>query len=433
MRQLIILILCLSVCSTVLGSTIYVPDDHGTIQAAIDAASTGDTVIVRPGTYVENIDFGGKAVTVRSERGSESTVIDGNQSGSVVVFESGEGGGSILDGFTLVNGTGTLNPFGYQSGGAVYCYQSSPEIANNVVRDNSVVGFEARGGAIFCGRDSDPLIANNVIHANSAPLGGGIFCGWDADPVVLGNTLFGNAAADDGGGFYCYFACFPVIVNSIFWDNTATRGPEIYVGDTAQPSIVDISYCDIDGGVASTFVESGCTINWGSGLIDADPLFADPAAGDFHMTWPSPCRDAGDNLFPGLPATDFEGDPRIALAGIDIGADEFWYNLYRLGRVIPGNPIDVKVAGVPGLPALLALGAGIQDPPVNTPHGELWLPLPLLASWNLGTVPASGIRTFPATVPPTWSTGDSYPFQALVGPWGGPYSGLTNLMVLVVE
>ena len=78
------------------SSTIHVPDDYATIQEAVDAAIDGDTIIVRPGTYFEIIDFLGKAVTVQSEFGPDVTIIDGNQSGSIVTFQSGEGSDSIL-------------------------------------------------------------------------------------------------------------------------------------------------------------------------------------------------------------------------------------------------------------------------------------------------------------------------------------------------
>ena len=96
--------------SPAFSATLYVPDNYPTIQTAIDAAGGGDTVIVRPGIYVENIDFKGKAITVESEQGPQGTIIDGNQSGSVVRFQSGEGLDSILSGFSITNGSGTPVP-----------------------------------------------------------------------------------------------------------------------------------------------------------------------------------------------------------------------------------------------------------------------------------------------------------------------------------
>lgn len=106
MKPLFILTTLLLAPALGLAATIYVPDDFGTIQGAIDHASSNATIIVRPGTYVENIDFLGKAVAVRSERGPGFTSIDGNQLESAVTFSSGEGAGSILEGFTITNGKG---------------------------------------------------------------------------------------------------------------------------------------------------------------------------------------------------------------------------------------------------------------------------------------------------------------------------------------
>ena len=71
------------------------------IQQGIDAASRGDTVLVMPYTYVENIDFIGKLIAVKSNDGPGTTIIDGNQAGSVVIFQNGEDENSILDGFTV--------------------------------------------------------------------------------------------------------------------------------------------------------------------------------------------------------------------------------------------------------------------------------------------------------------------------------------------
>ncbi|MHC4943461.1 MAG: right-handed parallel beta-helix repeat-containing protein, partial [Planctomycetota bacterium] len=112
MKTAFLLIAVLCVPALAFSDTIYVPDDYPTIQQAIDAAVNGDTIIVRPGTYVENIDFKGKGTTVQSSHGPEVTVINGENPanpdlGSVISFHNGEGLDAVLDGFTLTQGTGT--------------------------------------------------------------------------------------------------------------------------------------------------------------------------------------------------------------------------------------------------------------------------------------------------------------------------------------
>ena len=93
----------------------------------------------------------------------------------------------------------------------------------------------------------------------------------------------------------------------------------------------------------------------------------------------------------------------------------------------------MRVCGFTSLPVTLFLGAGIQDPPVPTPHGDLFITWPPLWRKPLGSVPAGGILSHSATVPASWQSGESYPFQALVGPWGRPYTRFTNLMAVKVE
>lgn len=93
-RSVVILVVLLGLSPITFSADIFVPDDYTKIQDAINAALDGDTIIVRPGTYVENINFSGKAITVQSEQGTAVTTIDGNQAGSVVTFQSGEGTGT---------------------------------------------------------------------------------------------------------------------------------------------------------------------------------------------------------------------------------------------------------------------------------------------------------------------------------------------------
>ena len=92
---------------------IHVPADQPTIQAAITAAQPGDTVLVSPGTYVENINFQGKAITVASSDGAGVTTIDGHLGNdSVVKFTLGEGNGSVLKGLTITGGNSFFNAGG---------------------------------------------------------------------------------------------------------------------------------------------------------------------------------------------------------------------------------------------------------------------------------------------------------------------------------
>src|SRR6266850_293013 len=142
-------------------TTIRVPLNYPTIQAAIDAAANGDTVLVAPGTYVENIDFSGKAITVASDGGPEVTLIDGSQADSVVKFISGEERSSVLSGFTVLNGRSGFDTQGYGDGGGIWMLNSSPTIVGNIIANNR--GCQGSGISITIG---SPLIQRNTIINN---------------------------------------------------------------------------------------------------------------------------------------------------------------------------------------------------------------------------------------------------------------------------
>ena len=98
---------------SVLGVTapaaiIHVPADQPTIQQAINAANNGDLVLVSRGTYLENIDYHGKAISIQSTSGPTQTIIDGNNAGMVVTFQTQEGAQSVLTGFTIQHGNATF-------------------------------------------------------------------------------------------------------------------------------------------------------------------------------------------------------------------------------------------------------------------------------------------------------------------------------------
>ena len=146
------------------AATWFVPADYPAIQAAIGASNHGDTVIVQPGRYYENINFLGKAITVQSTNPDdpnivEATVIDANGSGSVVTFANSEDRDSVLQGFTITGGIGTEWMANNYAGGGIYCcMEVAPSILQNIITGNSVSGY---GGGLFCDVWSHVLLYKN--------------------------------------------------------------------------------------------------------------------------------------------------------------------------------------------------------------------------------------------------------------------------------
>ena len=178
----IILLIIPTICS---GLIINIPVDFASIQAGIDAAVVGDTVLVQPETYFENINFSGKNITIASlflttqdDQYISQTIINGSNSGSVVTFSSGEDHAALLIGFTVTNGNGSDN-----IGGGIHCSDySSPTLENLIIESNSSI----TGGGIFCWQSS-AIIRNCLIQNNSATYGGGFhakFCSPNSIPTL---------------------------------------------------------------------------------------------------------------------------------------------------------------------------------------------------------------------------------------------------------
>jgi parallel beta-helix repeat protein/predicted outer membrane repeat protein len=357
------------------GADIDVPGDYATIQAAIDAATAGDTIYVAANTYSEDITLVDEVDVLGA--GASVTIIYGSHTGPVVQAD-GVGAGTTFDGFTVTNGAAGVGGGMYNNnssplvsncvftgnsatlnGGGMYNYDhSSPMVTNCVFTGNSAGNW---GGGIDCQEYSSPIITNCVIANNSAGnSGGGIYSHMTPAPIITNNTIVKNSAGNSGGGIGVNGATDkPVITNNIIYDNTATNGSGVYC---ANPPL-DIDYNDVFN---NTLV--GCTSNHDP---SADPLFEDELAGDYHLQVTSPCIDAGDNSAPALPSTDFDGEPRIYPTGgtVDIGADEYYIPPSPTPTPAPRgavggtvHPIDKAALLLPwfilGAALLLALAAG---------------------------------------------------------------------------
>ncbi|MDD3050707.1 MAG: choice-of-anchor Q domain-containing protein [Candidatus Cloacimonetes bacterium] len=165
---------------------------YTTIQSAIDASANGDTVLVHPGRYIENVDFLGKSITLGSLELTTNdstfvsqTIIDGNQNGSCIKIIGCEI--ANIRGLTLTNGSGTY--------------------------DNNYRVYE--GGGIYA-RNSSLLIESNIIHNNRTDKGGGFLAEHCVNLLLSGNKIFNNFAKLRGGGASIAFISGQVEFDSIF-------------------------------------------------------------------------------------------------------------------------------------------------------------------------------------------------------------------------
>lgn len=280
--------------------TIRVEGTFGTIQAAIDAAGDGDVIEVGPGTYTGpgnyDIDFRGKAITVRSAAGPQSTII--NVAGAAAngenrrgfYFHQGEGSDTVLSGFTVRGGRvfgsevppNPLPSAAHPIGGGIYCESSSPTIVDCVITDcgaelgggigcvggapvivDCVIeqctagGFGSaqsggRGGGVGLIAQANATLANCVIRGNVAysnSFGAGLYFA-DSTATVAGSVITGNSAPGSvrGGGAYCTGSNTDVTFkNCIIAQNEADTGAGLYVEATssAYGCRVDVINCTV--------------------------------------------------------------------------------------------------------------------------------------------------------------------------------------------
>jgi hypothetical protein len=286
-----------------LGTIIHVPGDQPTIQAAINVAMNGDIVLVSPGTYQENLNFLGKAITVTSEAGPQVTIIDGAQIDSVVKFVSGEGAMSVLKGFTIQNGNAG-------EGGGITIQNSSPTIIDNLVTNNQA----AAGGGIGVGFGS-PIIKGNTISNNTRSSGsggiggGGISIRGNSAAQILRNTIINNFwVSGDGGGISLFAAGTPIISNNVISGNT-TLG---------------------EGGGISM-------VNFSDALISQNLIISNSAATGGGIYWLVPSGNRGPLLVNNTIADN------NSLQGSGIFADGFEAQTELINNMVVGKPGQTAV------------------------------------------------------------------------------------------
>jgi hypothetical protein len=279
------------------ATVINIPADFSTIQEGIDASSDGDTVLVQPSTYYENINFNGHNITLGSMfimTGDTSyisqTVINGNQSGSVVIFENGEDSTAILSGIRLTGGIGTTtfidepgdggifgggvlihtaDPIldhliiignGANKGGGTAVIYSNTIISNSIISDNFTyagLNENQNGAGIFCYQSPIEIINCRIVNNSSGYSSGGINL-RSSDSVILNSIIANNTAINSAAGINISNSS-PTIINSLIYFNSSIIGAGILAWESSNPIIQN---CTISYNTASN--GSGMWIGTGS-------------------------------------------------------------------------------------------------------------------------------------------------------------------------
>jgi hypothetical protein len=379
-----LVITCIFAINVAAAGIIRIPDDYETIQEGINFSASGDTVLVAEGIYVENIDFLGREIIVKSETGFGGTVIQSAVFDQpVVAFASNESHASVLEGFTITGADGaagieiwnaspiirnnfiTDNEGGgssYSEGGGVYCNSSSAIIRGNIISNN----VAETGGGISAWYCEEIVVDSNVVEENLVPIWtGGIRLIYCTSPLITHNLVYNNIASTGAVGISVTYTEYAVIANntvdsndgptkgaiciSYSYENTVVNnivtnniGSDCYGIYRFGPSTATVNFCD----VYNNEPEDYYGFNGGEGSISADPLFVGGEPFSFELTDDSPCIDAGD------PDSPLDPDGTIA----DMGA-------YYFSQLTTGFGLDMAdVYGESGQPAEIPVFAyGLQD------------------------------------------------------------------------
>jgi predicted outer membrane repeat protein len=321
MKPWIPLLLSLALGSGVAGATTYVvrPDGTGdfpTIQAAIEAAAHGDIIELTNGTFTgegnRDLEFLGKAITIRSQNGNpETCVIDceGSEAEPHRAFNlhHEEGADTQIVGLTITNGYAAGGDYAFHGGG-MRCRAVSPMVIDCIFRNNQASG---PGGAVYCESGAMPSFVGCVIsHSRSHQGGGGLYCIWSSrvslencvvhnnhgaamgggavfageSPPVINGCTFALNVAEEGSGIWCHDHSWATIDNTVI--TFGIGGQAISYGPMSYP---EVACCNIYGNEGGDWTDGLAAELGVNGNISEDPLFCDPENGDFTLHEDSPC------------------------------------------------------------------------------------------------------------------------------------------------
>lgn len=355
-RLFAILALCLIIPSSSRSATRIVAldgsGDYTRIQDAVDASTTLDTVLVRPGRYLESLDLGGRAISLIGEEGAGATIVDAGGAGSALAVPFTPGGPLNVRGLTLTNGNGTPARSGARDercgggifvelafgrfedcriegniancGGGIYVLSGAPEFVRCTISGNS----SGVGGGVSVDNDGGVRMEECSISGNDAVFGGGLnafrgailldhcrivrnraYLGGaarivDSGPqsVVFSSSLIARNVADVAGAIHCWYGSLDLKSTTIAGNDSIASTALIL--EESNVSLASSIVACLGPGPPITCLSGqtamDCLVLWasqgveppcgaGETVLNADPLFCDGGAGDYHLRSDSPC------------------------------------------------------------------------------------------------------------------------------------------------
>ncbi len=355
-----------------------VPQDYGTIQAAIDDTAPGDIVLLSDGIYTGQgntpVDFGGRLLTLQSENGPANCIIDGGEDQRALYLVSAEPPGTRIQGLTFTNclvaitldhgadprirdclfadnyvgiiadeSAPTIHGCtftGHTSSTCVHLTQGSDaSIIDCDFVGNDSGGISAltsnatilncrivdnRGIGIYCTRGT-PRIRNCLIARNGdSSTGSGIHC-RECSPVISNCTIV-DTRRPLHPGIYCRRGSRPALYNSIVWGYDVFDGASVTL---LEGSTLSVAYCDFEGGPDAVYADEYSSLVYKKGNFSADPLFVGGDLWDagvapaYDLSPRSPCINTGSPRFTATEGEkDLAGRPRVIFGVVDMGAYE---------------------------------------------------------------------------------------------------------------
>jgi hypothetical protein len=437
------------------GATVrHVPSQYATIQAAINAAAVGDTVLVDEGTYKENIVLT-KKITVGSSfvvDGDTShlsrTIIDGSQpsnpyAAAVVTIDGATDTTTVLSGFTITGGKGNLRSVNYPGipqyqmivgigvdiagggariahnivranncnvptvsvGGVINIFDVTDKngvsyaiIEHNTIADNVLVGHDGEGGAFAIGHSSairDNLIARNTVHGSIEPGVGGAFEIWNGVVNIEGNRIINNSASHEGGGLCVYSVQAAGVVPHVAMVNNILMGNASgTLGGGVYVTGKDVALSMVNNTFSSnTAATGGSGLSIDSAIVRAlNTILWDTGGTEIQTSSGGSLVASYCDIHGGFTGTgNINSDPKLSSTGVDsLG----W--LDSSSACIDAGVISANVAGV----VLTAPGKDIYGK--TRPSGH---------SVDIGACEKliTGVPAVERSVPPGYGLDQNYP------------------------